>query len=163
MQTVLPHFVRVTAPGNYNGSLGGLCGDYNGEPNDDFRTSDGTVVNSPQIFADSWRGGSLSADCLDISNPRTIVNSSEYCDILVSPHGPFTQCWATVNPQQHMEVCGEVIRASRNPASTLCEVLRNYVLICQQNGVTLEDWRNATGCGKHLPSFMQAIAKYPMT
>uniref|UniRef100_A0A3Q1K8X9 VWFD domain-containing protein n=1 Tax=Anabas testudineus TaxID=64144 RepID=A0A3Q1K8X9_ANATE len=146
VQTVFPHFVRVTAPGIYNGSLGGLCGDYNGQPHDDFRTPNGTVVSSSQDFGDSWRDGSLSADCVDSGNSNSNPNSSEQCGILVSPHGPFSQCWATVDPQQYMESCREVIRTSRNPASVLCQFLRDYVLICQQRGVPLRDWRNATGC-----------------
>uniref|UniRef100_A0A3Q1K905 VWFD domain-containing protein n=1 Tax=Anabas testudineus TaxID=64144 RepID=A0A3Q1K905_ANATE len=145
VQTVFPHFVRVTAPGIYNGSLGGLCGDYNGQPDDDYRTPDGTAVSSSQDFGDSWRDGPLSADCVDSGNSNSSGNSSEQCGILVSPHGPFTQCWATVDPQQYMEACREVIRASMNPASALCEFLRDYVLICQQRGVPLRDWRNS-GC-----------------
>uniref|UniRef100_A0A7N6FAI2 Uncharacterized protein n=1 Tax=Anabas testudineus TaxID=64144 RepID=A0A7N6FAI2_ANATE len=149
--TVFPHFVRVTAPGIYNGSLGGLCGDYNGQPDDDYRTPDGTAVSSSQDFGDSWRDGPLSADCVDSGNSNSSGNSSEQCGILVSPHGPFTQCWATVDPQQYMEACREVIRASMNPASALCEFLRDYVLICQQRGVPLRDWRNATDCEPTCP------------
>ena len=153
VQTVWPHFVRVTAPGIYNGSLGGLCGDYNGHPNDDFQTPNGILVNSSQVFGDSWRDGSLAAHCVESRNynSTTNYNSSEYCGILVSSHGPFAQCWATVDPWQNVEACVEIISASRDPASALCEVLRDYALICQQKGIALGQWRNATGCGKHFP------------
>uniref|UniRef100_A0A671TZP4 VWFD domain-containing protein n=1 Tax=Sparus aurata TaxID=8175 RepID=A0A671TZP4_SPAAU len=151
VQTVWPHFVRVTAPGIYNGSLGGLCGNYNGHPHDDFRTPNGILVNSSQVFGDSWRDGSLAAHCVESvnNNSTTNYNSSEYCGILGSPHGPFVPCWATVDPQQHVDTCLEIIRTSRDPASALCEVLRDYALMCQQNGVSLGQWRNATDCGKY--------------
>ena len=153
MQTVWPHFVRVTAPGIYNGSLGGLCGDYNGHPQDDFRTPNGILVNSSQVFGDSWRDGSLAAHCVESvnRNSTTNYNSSEYCGILVSLHGPFAQCRASVDPWQHVEACGEISRASRDPVTLQCEVLRDYALRCQQNGIALGHWRNATGCGKQFP------------
>nr|XP_040032004.1 alpha-tectorin-like [Gasterosteus aculeatus aculeatus] len=153
IQSIWPHFVRVTAPGIYNGSLGGLCGNYNGQPHDDFRTPNGILVNSSQGFGDSWRDGSLSAHCVERvnNNSTTNYNSSEYCGILGSPHGPFAQCWAMGSSQQHVDACGEIIRASRDPASALCEVLRDYALMCQQKGIAVGHWRNATHCEQNCP------------
>ncbi|XP_074476997.1 alpha-tectorin-like [Sebastes fasciatus] len=154
VQTVWPHFVRVTAPGIYNGSLGGLCGNYNGHPHDDFRRPGGVLVNNSQDFGDSWRDGPLTAHCVESVNHNSLTtnyNSSEYCGILASPHGPFAQCLAMVNPQQHVDACVEILRASRDPASALCEVLRDYALMCQQKGVALGHWRNATNCEQNCP------------
>uniref|UniRef100_A0A3P8PG75 Uncharacterized protein n=1 Tax=Astatotilapia calliptera TaxID=8154 RepID=A0A3P8PG75_ASTCA len=153
-KTVWPHFVRVTAPGVYSGSLGGLCGNYNGRPHDDFRTPNGVLVNSSQDFGDSWRVGSLAAHCVESRghDPRTDFNSSQYCGILRSPDGPFVPCWSVVDPRQQVDVCVEIMRGSNNPASTLCDVLRDYALMCQQKGVALGQWRNATGCALTCPS-----------
>uniref|UniRef100_A0A3Q4HAR4 NIDO domain-containing protein n=1 Tax=Neolamprologus brichardi TaxID=32507 RepID=A0A3Q4HAR4_NEOBR len=160
VQTVWPHFVRVTAPGVYSGSLGGLCGNYNGRPHDDFRTPNGVLVNSSQEFGDSWRDGSLAAHCVESRghDPRTDFNSSEYCGILSSPDGPFVPCWSVVDPRQQVDVCVKIMRGSNNPASTLCDVLRDYALMCQQKGVALGQWRNATGCGKHSLVFEVILA-----
>uniref|UniRef100_A0A3P8PH26 VWFD domain-containing protein n=1 Tax=Astatotilapia calliptera TaxID=8154 RepID=A0A3P8PH26_ASTCA len=160
VQTVWPHFVRVTAPGVYSGSLGGLCGNYNGRPHDDFRTPNGVLVNSSQDFGDSWRVGSLAAHCVESRghDPRTDFNSSQYCGILRSPDGPFVPCWSVVDPRQQVDVCVEIMRGSNNPASTLCDVLRDYALMCQQKGVALGQWRNATGCGKHSTVFELILA-----
>ncbi|XP_061586274.1 alpha-tectorin-like [Cololabis saira] len=154
VQTVWPHLVRVTAPAVYNGSLGGLCGNYNGHPHDDFLTPNGTVVNSSQEFGDSWRDGSLAAHCVESVNRNSSVdfNSSETCGILSSHHGPFTSCWAVVDPREQVDVCLDILRGSRDPASTLCEVLRDYALMCQQKGVSLGPWRNSTGCELSCPS-----------
>ena len=142
--------MRVTAPGIYNGSLGGLCGNNNGHPHDDFRTPNGILVNTSQAFGDSWRDGSLAAHCVDNVNLNSTTNNnaSGYCSILGSPQGPFVPCWAKVDPQQHVNACVEIISSSNDPASALCEVLRDYALMCQQKGVALRHWRNATNCGK---------------
>ncbi|KAK9530401.1 hypothetical protein VZT92_011903 [Zoarces viviparus] len=153
VQTVWPHFVRVTAPGIYNGSLGGLCGNYNGQPRDDFRTPNGILVTSPQDFGDSWRDGSLAAQCVESVNhdSTTNNNSREYCGILGSPRGPFAQCLAMEDSQQHVNACVGILRASRDPASALCEVLRDYALMCQQQGFALGRWRNETHCEQNCP------------
>ncbi|XP_008281800.1 alpha-tectorin [Stegastes partitus] len=154
VQTVWPRFVRLTVPSSYNGSLAGLCGNNNGHPHDDFRTPNGTLVSSSQAFGDSWRSGSLSAQCVESINHNTTTNysSTEYCGILTSPHGPFAPCNATVDPQQQVDACVNILRSSRDPASALCEVLRDYVLMCQERGVTLGQWRNATACAQTCPS-----------
>uniref|UniRef100_A0A3B3CSU8 Alpha-tectorin-like n=1 Tax=Oryzias melastigma TaxID=30732 RepID=A0A3B3CSU8_ORYME len=154
VQTVWPHFVRITAPVVYSSSLGGLCGNYNDEPNDDFQTPNGTLVHSSQVFGDSWREGSLASHCVDntIHNSTNNYNSSDYCGILSSPHGPFTPCWAVVEPSQQVDVCVDILRRSEDPESTLCEVLRDYALMCQQQGVSLGEWRNLTGCALNCPS-----------
>uniref|UniRef100_A0A673C3R4 VWFD domain-containing protein n=1 Tax=Sphaeramia orbicularis TaxID=375764 RepID=A0A673C3R4_9TELE len=150
VQTVWPHFVRITAPVVYNSSIGGLCGNFNGHPHDDFRTPNGILVNSSQAFGDSWRDGSLSAHCVETMdhNNETNFNTTEHCGLLALSGGPFSACWDRVNPWQQVDVCVEILRSSANPASALCEVFRDYALMCQQKGVTLGHWRNATGCGK---------------
>uniref|UniRef100_A0A671TTV8 VWFD domain-containing protein n=1 Tax=Sparus aurata TaxID=8175 RepID=A0A671TTV8_SPAAU len=76
VQIMWPYSVHVTAPGIYNGSLGGLCGNNNGHPNDDFRTPNGTLVMSSQLFGDSWRSGSLSAQCVENGNDNTTVKDT---------------------------------------------------------------------------------------
>uniref|UniRef100_A0A3B3IP88 Uncharacterized protein n=1 Tax=Oryzias latipes TaxID=8090 RepID=A0A3B3IP88_ORYLA len=123
-------------------------------PNDDFQTPDGTLVHSVQVFGDSWREGSLASHCVENTNRNimTNFNSSDYCGILSSPHGPFTPCWPVVNPSQQVDVCVDILRRSEDPESTLCQVLRDYVLMCQQKGVSLGEWRNTTGCAATCPS-----------
>lgn len=155
VQTVWPDFVRITVPAVYSSSLGGLCGNYNDNPHDDLSTPNGTLVNSSQVFGDSWREGSLAAECVDRRNhdSRTNFNSSQYCGILSSVTGPFTPCWAVVHPGQQVDACVAILQDSTDPASARCEVLRDYVLMCQQNGVTLGQWRSLVGCGKFVSSY----------
>lgn len=39
---------------SYEDKLCGLCGDYNGDHKDDFRTPTGELVQSPKDFGNSW-------------------------------------------------------------------------------------------------------------
>ncbi|XP_047233615.1 alpha-tectorin-like isoform X7 [Girardinichthys multiradiatus] len=148
VQAVWPHFVGITAPSVYSGLLGGLCGNYNDDQHDDFRTPNGTLVGDSQVFGDSWREGSLADYCVESRYHNSTDNfySNEYCGVLSSHNGPFTSCWSTVDPGKQVDACVEILQGSRDPASTLCQVLRDYALMCQHNGVSLGQWRNETGC-----------------
>lgn len=147
--------MRVTAPSIYNGSLGGLCGNYNGQSSDDFQTADGTLVNSSKVFGDSWRNGSLAAQCVESAsnNSTTNYNSSEYCGILGLPQGPFAKCWDIADQWEHIQICDDAVKFSRHPAVVACEILQGIALSCQQKEVALGLWRDATGCGKHFLIF----------
>ncbi|XP_068162266.1 alpha-tectorin-like [Antennarius striatus] len=152
VQIVWPHFIRITAPDVYGGSLGGLCGDINGNPDDDFRTPDGMLVGNSQDFGDSWRIGSLNPFCVKSANPvSTNTSLTARCDILGSPTGPFAQCFPRGNPQPHIDACVEIVSTNRDPQSALCQVLQDFALMCQQQGFAIEEWRNALGCGKICP------------
>ncbi|KAF3853592.1 hypothetical protein F7725_014280 [Dissostichus mawsoni] len=147
VQTVWPHLVRVTAPGIYNGSLGGLCGNFNGHQHDEFRTPNGVQVDTSQDFGDSWRDGSLAAHCVESNHNNSRTNSS---------HSSLTrwaicQCWAMVDPMQHVDACVEITRASIDPEAALCEFLRDYAIMCQQKGVALGNWRISTHCAQNCP------------
>ncbi|KAK2820377.1 hypothetical protein Q5P01_023336 [Channa striata] len=151
VQTVWPSFVRVTAPGVYNNSLAGLCGNYNGHPSDDFQTPNGTLVNSVQVFGDSWRNGFLSPQCVESRSSNSPTNTTEYCGILELSQGPFANCWEAVDRWEHVNICDNTVRTSNNPAVELCDILHDLALMCQQNGVVLGSWRNVTGCESTCP------------
>ncbi|XP_076007714.1 alpha-tectorin isoform X2 [Genypterus blacodes] len=151
VQTVLPHFVRVTVASIYNDSLGGLCGNNNGNPHDDFHTPNGVLVNDSQVFGDSWRDGSLSAHCVERRNevPETnLTNDNDRCSILVSPSGPFAACLNSSDHQALVESC--ILTATGDPAM-LCVFLQSYALICQNKGFAIGPWRNTSGCEQTCP------------
>ena len=40
---------------SYSGQTCGLCGDYDGNPNDDFTKPDGSLVTNVNDFGNSWQ------------------------------------------------------------------------------------------------------------
>ncbi|KAI1896404.1 hypothetical protein AGOR_G00094430 [Albula goreensis] len=154
-----PHLVRVTTPGTYNGTLGGLCGNHNGDVLDEFQTPEGSLANSSQEFGDSWRDGTLSAHCVESNNDASLPggsSSSQYfsdsfCGLMSSIHGPFAQCQGILDPWERIDACAEALSQAGGNQDILCEALRNYALLCQQNGITVGDWRNMTNCEPSCP------------
>ncbi|KAG7492169.1 hypothetical protein MATL_G00012210 [Megalops atlanticus] len=158
VQADWPHLLRVTTPGTYNGTLGGLCGNHNGDRDDEFTTPEGSLTNSSQAFGDSWRDGSLSAHCVepDDSTTQSGQNSNQYlsgefCGLMSSSDGPFSQCQAMLDPWERITDCAEAMSQAGGNRAVLCEALRNYALLCQQDGITVGNWRNMTSCEPSCP------------
>ncbi|XP_073723307.1 alpha-tectorin [Misgurnus anguillicaudatus] len=152
-----PHIVRITAPNTYSGTLGGLCGNFNENINDEFYSPDGVLQNNTQIFADSWRDGSLSAHCEDTDDHwekgyyQNMSQFSEHCSIMTIPDGPFAECSRTLDPSQRIQDCIQMLEQTSGAREALCEALRGYTLHCQQNGITVGEWRNLTSCESTCP------------
>ncbi|KAJ8416806.1 hypothetical protein AAFF_G00326840 [Aldrovandia affinis] len=48
------HYMDIKVTSDYKNTLCGLCGDYNGNPKDDFRTPSGQLVTNANDFGHSW-------------------------------------------------------------------------------------------------------------
>ncbi|XP_062388334.1 IgGFc-binding protein-like isoform X3 [Sardina pilchardus] len=152
-----PHVIRITAPGNYNGTLGGLCGNLNGDLHDDFFSPTGIPLNDSQQFGDSWRDGSLSTHCVEpqVWEPGHYPNTSQFrdlCGIMGWAHGPFGQCQASLDPWSRIEDCVQTLVRTQGAQEGLCEALRGYALLCQQSGIIVGEWRNITNCDATCPT-----------
>ncbi|XP_049329888.1 alpha-tectorin-like isoform X9 [Astyanax mexicanus] len=147
-----PHLIRITVPSTYNGTLGGLCGNFNEYLEDEFLSPDGVLLNDSRTFGDSWRDGSLSAHCeesTDIWQKGYYQDSNQFrmhCSILSSPSGPFAQCHSSLDPSAKVEDCISSLQQTEGAKEALCEALRGYAVLCQQNGIVLQEWRNITDC-----------------
>lgn len=143
--------IRITAPTTYNGTLGGLCGNFNGNQYDEFHSPDGVLFNTAQGFGDSWRSGSLSASCResDIISGQNSSGFIENCNIMASSNGPFAQCYRSLDPHIWIADCRHNLGQTNGAREALCESLRVYSLLCQQNGISVGEWRNITNCGEY--------------
>ncbi|KAM9434734.1 alpha-tectorin [Clarias gariepinus] len=141
--------IRIKAPNTYNGTLAGLCGNFNENREDEFYSPDGVLLNTAQEFGDSWRTGSLSAFCIDSNVIRQGQNESdfsEYCNIITSQDGPFAQCHSSLDPRIWLADCRHNLEQTNGAREAMCEALQSYSLLCQQNGISVGEWRNITNC-----------------
>ncbi|XP_076864065.1 IgGFc-binding protein-like [Brachyhypopomus gauderio] len=144
-----PNLIRITAPSTYNGTLGGLCGNLNSNRADEFYSPVGILLNNSREFGDSWRNGPLSGYCVDSAYIQYYQNHSQFtqnCSIMVSAHGPFAQCHSSLDPRQWVADCTYSLEQTGGAREALCEALRGYSLLCQQNNIAVGEWRNITNC-----------------
>ncbi|XP_007941342.1 IgGFc-binding protein [Orycteropus afer afer] len=140
----LMYYVRVTVPGNYHQQLCGLCGNYNGDPKDDFQKPDGSQAGNPNDFANSWEEAVPGSPCLpptcppgEDCNPECTpeleqkYQQEEFCGLLTSPTGPLAACHKLLEPQGPLQECVFDLCLGKGNHSILCSSIHAYVSACQ--------------------------------
>ncbi|XP_054436763.1 IgGFc-binding protein isoform X2 [Pteronotus mesoamericanus] len=163
----LVYNVRVTVPGNYYKQLCGLCGDYNGDPKDDFRKPDGSQAGSPNEFGNSWEEAVPGSPCLppptckpgeDCSPPecgpelQEKYQQEKFCGLLTSPTGPLAACHKLLDPQGPLRDCVFDLCVGDGKQNILCSNIQAYVSACQAAGGHVEPWRNESFCPMKCPA-----------
>ena len=151
----------MKVPPTYRNRLCGLCGNFNGDKNDDFNGRHGDVYKNGQTFGNSWRVGGYRAcsihpqdmptsyepnhNCTQSWNSR--INSDRYCNAIHS--SLFEKCAklsATgVRPDYYFNACK--LDMCECPGDQChCEVLTAYARECETLGHLVHGWRDATSC-----------------
>ncbi|KPP67350.1 zonadhesin-like [Scleropages formosus] len=151
------HYMDIKVTSDYKNALCGLCGDYNGKPEDDFRTPEGQLVTSPNDFGHSWssdpncnkKPNDTIPECTE--SELDLFKSPAYCGILLDVKGPFAVCHPRVNPNNFFRDCLYDLCALDGAQTSLCEALESYVNECQDRGVNVGPWRNTTFCPLRCP------------
>ncbi|KAM8812746.1 mucin-5AC [Rhynchonycteris naso] len=138
-------FLRL-AP-QFRGLTCGLCGNFNQNQADDFRTLGGVVEGTAAAFANTWK---TQAACPNVKNsfedPCSLSVENEkyaqhWCSRLTDPQGPFAECHAAVNPASYYSNCLFDTCNCEKSEDCLCAALSAYVRACAARGVLLRGWR----------------------
>ncbi|XP_078681185.1 IgGFc-binding protein-like [Branchiostoma floridae x Branchiostoma belcheri] len=151
------HYAKVFVPGEYSGVTCGLCGNLNGDPNDDFTTSSNTITTDVTEFGDSWLADPASCPvgptpppspgCEDI---RATIEGPTACGLLTLPDGPFRSCHRAIDPTTYFDDCVFDMCAWQG-ARGLCENLEAYNSACRAAGLSPIIWRTADRCPMSCP------------
>ncbi|XP_050164389.1 IgGFc-binding protein-like [Myiozetetes cayanensis] len=157
----------------YRSRVEGLCGDFDGRHRNDFTNPDGVWVKNVNVFGESWkvplkRSSRLRRDVNSENeseeepdpglfqgcneNQLEQQNATSRCQILTDLNGPFAKCHSTVLPDFYFTSCLFDMCVERDEVTTLCRSLEEYVLACQQQGVSMDGWRQQTVCGISCPA-----------
>uniref|UniRef100_A0A670Z395 Alpha-tectorin n=1 Tax=Pseudonaja textilis TaxID=8673 RepID=A0A670Z395_PSETE len=150
-------FLSITIPRNLQNSTYGLCGRYNGNPEDDLQTSGGFVVSSINEFGHSWakRDPFCQAGCGDRCPTCRKVEGfwkpQQLCSLIPSKSGVFSRCHSKVNPAFFYKNCLFDTCIDGGAVQTACSWLQNYASTCQTQGIAVTGWRNFTSCSVSCP------------
>lgn len=150
------HYLVVTLSDRYAGKTCGLCGNFNGNPNDDFTTPSGTQAGAV-AFGSSWKVPGLVKDAL--CRDSCVVGckhckrsqmkkweSNRFCGLITQKNGPFRKCNAVVDPQVYLENCKYDLCMGGGHKHFLCKALDAYTEACQFAGVQVQGWRKIARC-----------------
>ena len=144
--------VDVTVSTRWIGRLCGLCGNYNGNLNDDFVTPANIPTFSASAFSHSWLiNNDISSACVEPPPPNPcpadiMAEAQTMCAVLRETS--FSSCNDIVDPTDFIESCmydychcNEVDREE-----CYCNSLAAYAHACSSNGIILQSWRNDYCC-----------------
>ncbi|XP_054031516.1 IgGFc-binding protein [Dryobates pubescens] len=157
----------------YRSRVEGLCGDFDGRPRNDFKNPNGVVYRSVNMFGASWKvplnrnparlrrdvnsddefEEELDTGLFQGCGEKELEqqNGNSRCQILMDSNGPFANCHSTLSPDFYFMSCLFDMCAIGDDAA-LCQSLEEYVLACQQQGVSMGGWRQQTVCGISCPA-----------
>eukprot|EP00070_Physeter_catodon_P027685 XP_028334579.1 mucin-5B [Physeter catodon] len=142
---------------SYQGQMCGLCGNFNQNQADDFRTTSGVVEGTAAAFANTWK---TQAACPNVKNsfedPCSLsVENENYarqrCSLLTDPAGAFSSCHSVVNPGPFHSNCMFDTCSCEKSEDCMCAALSSYVRACAARGVLLGGWRDGV-CNKYVSS-----------
>ncbi|XP_055560840.1 IgGFc-binding protein, partial [Falco cherrug] len=143
------HHVTVTVPQGYQDHLCGLCGNYNGQLNDDFLLPSGQNAPDMKAFGSAWKMPDVpcSDDCPRDDCPactvqkRVVLQKPNYCGILTVPKGPFDSCHNIIDPTLYFQACLHDLCLTEGDTHVLSQSIQSYATACQDAGVIIDAWR----------------------
>lgn len=145
------YHVGVTVSTRWRGNLCGLCGNYNGDPNDDFQMPNNSLADNANEFGSSWQlVSNISRVCIPPDTTSCPVELSTVaqsrCALLRGD--TFSACNSVVDPQPFIASCEfDYCNCNDdNREECYCDSLAAYAGACAANGVVIQNWRSNTCC-----------------
>ncbi|XP_053546863.1 IgGFc-binding protein-like [Bombina bombina] len=134
----------VTLPASYAGAVHGLCGNFNGNPDDDFEKTE-----TPSVFGELWLVhntpgcvGDQAPVCKDFALFEKEHREGEgKCGLILDKKGPFRDCHHLYNPEGYFMDCVSDACFNKGRLIVIQQALTSYAATCQDAGVTLYPWR----------------------
>lgn len=152
--------LTLSLPERFQNQVCGLCGNYNGNPADDFFTPDLEQVEDPDEFASHWKlddGDYLCDDGCQNKCPACTPGQAQHyegsplCGMLTLPNGPFAACHESLDPQPFLKDCVYDLCVTGGERLSLCRGLSAYVQACMELGISIGDWRSLANCREYYP------------
>ncbi|XP_074048699.1 alpha-tectorin-like [Macrotis lagotis] len=135
----------------------GLCGNFNGDPGDDFPPERASPAWDPVASsASQWKpDGDCKDNCANgcpaCMAQEQLVPAKAQCWILQDPWGPFSFCHMEIDPETFASACANDLCLSVGNSHTLCLAIKTYAAACQQANVTTRTWRSPSFCVPQCP------------
>ncbi|XP_075427173.1 IgGFc-binding protein-like isoform X2 [Ascaphus truei] len=152
------HHLEIILPDSYYNKVCGMCGNYNGDQDDEFLMPNALQASNVTHFGNSWKSESDSdSRCLadmreDLDPPCTAAQRpviQNQCNLLLSD--TFRTCHHLIKPELFIQSCVYDMCRYDGMLSTLCAITQAYADACKTQGVNII-WRSATLCPLPCPT-----------
>ncbi|XP_063716118.1 SCO-spondin-like [Symsagittifera roscoffensis] len=134
-----------------SGQVAGLCGNYNGDSGDDFRSSVNVIETNPENFADSWKtdGNCVKRTNLQLNEHDSVRSSwaEKQCGKL-HDDDIFGQCHEKINPDSYYDECvaDSVFCDQGGDCECMCTAIARYARQCCNEHNICASWRDEDFC-----------------
>ncbi|XP_044212417.1 mucin-2-like [Thunnus albacares] len=142
--------VRILLEPQHRGEVCGLCGDFDGDGQNDFTTQGQLTVSNPLEFANSWK---VSSTCPDVeanvdpcgATPNRHHWAKMMCSIITGD--TFKNCHSKVDPRPFYDNCVKDSCAcdTGGDCECFCSAVAAYAQACNEAGVCVA-WRTPEIC-----------------
>ncbi|KAL9850938.1 mucin-5AC [Geothlypis trichas] len=141
-------FIKLSP--SFQGHVCGLCGNYDGNGNNDFTTRSQSVVGNVLEFANSWK---VSSSCPNANrtqdpctaNPYRKAWAQKQCSIITSE--VFAKCHSQVEPNEYYQACVDDACAcdTGGDCECFCTAVAAYAQACNELDICVS-WRTPSIC-----------------
>uniref|UniRef100_UPI001A98A29A mucin-2 n=1 Tax=Gasterosteus aculeatus aculeatus TaxID=481459 RepID=UPI001A98A29A len=142
--------VRIILEPHNSGEVCGLCGNFDGDGQNDFTTQGQMVVSNPLEFANSWKVSSQCPDVDIVSDPCGVRPNRHHwakmmCSIIIG--NTFKECHNKVAPLPFYENCVKDSCAcdTGGDCECFCSAVAAYAQACNEASVCVA-WRTPEIC-----------------
>nr|XP_048289896.1 zonadhesin isoform X4 [Myodes glareolus] len=161
------NFLDIKISASSNGKVCGVCGNFNGEEEDELMTSHDELTQDEQEFMDSWKDKDIDPNCQKIEEQNIQVEQHEIMNGNCRPtdfekaqancqtalQGPtWAQCASRVSLKPFLLGCMNNFCEFRELFRALCEALQSLQDACQNQGLKPPIWRNSSFCPLECPA-----------
>ncbi|OXB53276.1 hypothetical protein ASZ78_008465, partial [Callipepla squamata] len=153
--------LMVKIPSAHSGKVCGMCGNSNGDPQDDALLPDGTLAQNAVDLGRFWKVlgdqricvDSCGGKCKRCSRTEMANYSAEaFCWLLTQRQGPFRRCHNIIHPGIYVKNCISDLCTYEGLHAVLCQALSAYASNCQEEGIVVDDWRTLARCSPSCPA-----------
>ncbi|XP_074398285.1 mucin-5AC [Zonotrichia albicollis] len=141
-------FIKLSP--SFQDQVCGLCGNYDGNGNNDFTTRSQSVVGNVLEFANSWK---VSSSCPNANrtqdpctaNPYRKAWAQKQCSIITSE--VFAKCHSQVEPNEYYQACVDDACAcdTGGDCECFCTAVAAYAQACNELDICIS-WRTPSIC-----------------
>uniref|UniRef100_A0A3B4Y3U2 von Willebrand factor n=1 Tax=Seriola lalandi dorsalis TaxID=1841481 RepID=A0A3B4Y3U2_SERLL len=134
----------------YRGRVCGLCGNFDGNVNNDLMSSNNQLEVDSSHFGNSWKVVPSCADVTEIPAPCSdniakLITVEQSCRVITGPL--FRECNSQVDAEPYVDMCVEAACScpSVGDCACFCDVIAAYAQACSERGVHIS-WRSNDLC-----------------
>nr|XP_035136782.2 zonadhesin isoform X3 [Callithrix jacchus] len=151
----------VTVSSTYSGKLCGLCGNYDGNSDNDNLKSDGSPTADDEELGNSWEmDEDEDQECQknQVVNPpscdsslQSSMSGPRFCGRLVDMRGPFETCLLHMKATSFFDSCMFDMCSFQGLQHLLCTHMSTMTTACQDAGYAVKPWRELQFCPMACP------------